>query len=243
MKEQKSAPATGEHKLKELANAPESVGEQKPEKLANAWGLPDVVRKVQSHSRGMLDEHLYRKSSVLVPLLLNEKGNVAVLFEKRAHKVRQPGDICFPGGKLDAGDANAWEAARRETSEELRIPKESIHWVSELDYLIHHDRSIVYPYTGMIHGYHRFDPNPDEVAEVFCIELDELLQAKAEYHQLSFKPDPDATFPFHLIQNGANYSWRVSTFPTPFYYVGGRVIWGMTARILSHFLEIIRKES
>ncbi|MEB3100856.1 NUDIX hydrolase [Ferviditalea candida] len=246
MKKQQNTPTAGEHERKEPTDVPKAdlaAEEHKSEKLVDAWGMSEVIEKVQSHTRGMLDEHLYRKSSVLVPLLLNEKGKLSVLFEKRAHKVKQPGDICFPGGRIEAGDNSAWETAVRETSEELRIQREDVQWIGDLDYLVHHDRSIIYPYVGLIHGQDKFEPNPDEVAEVFCIELEELLQARVEHYQLTFRPEPDVNFPYHLIHNGVNYSWRMSASQTPFYRIGERVIWGMTARILKHFIEVVNKAS
>ncbi|WP_288160786.1 NUDIX hydrolase, partial [Streptococcus pneumoniae] len=71
------------------------------------------------------------KAAVLVPLV-QVNGEWHILFEVRSLIMRkQPGDISFPGGKLD-GSETAQEAALRETHEELGIPPESVEILGQL---------------------------------------------------------------------------------------------------------------
>ena len=73
------------------------------------------------------------------------------------------------------------------------------------------------------------------------IDLEQLLVMKPLVHEIRLKPIPDEDFPYHLIPNGVNYPWREGRVQQIFYEWDGKVIWGLMARILAHFLEIIRK--
>lgn len=55
--------------------------------------------------------------SVLMPFVTTENGD-ALLLEIRSDNVKQPGEICFPGGRIESGETPA-ETAVRETCEEL----------------------------------------------------------------------------------------------------------------------------
>ena len=66
------------------------------------------------------------KYAVLLPLVKKEDG-IHILFEERALTLnRQPGDICFPGGKVDFEDVNEEYTAIRETIEELGLKRDDI---------------------------------------------------------------------------------------------------------------------
>src|SRR5690625_6241933 len=75
----------------------------------------------------------------------------------------QPGDICFPGGKIDQSDRTAKHTAIRETSEELGIPATHIYDIIPLDYIVSHFGRIIYPYMGRVINYGQMSPNPYEV--------------------------------------------------------------------------------
>ena len=57
--------------------------------------------------------------AVLIPWVKKEDGD-ALLLEVRSEKVKQPGEVCFPGGRVEPGETTA-EAAVRETCEELGL--------------------------------------------------------------------------------------------------------------------------
>ncbi len=84
---------------------------------------------------GMIDEEQYRKYAVLIPLI-NTVDGYDVLFEVRSSKLRhQPREICFPGGRMEAGESSQ-VAAVRETMEELLLPKENISVIAPMDIFI-----------------------------------------------------------------------------------------------------------
>lgn len=185
----------------------------------------------------------YFKAAVLVPLL-ELGGKSQVLFEFRAsHLPVQPGEISFPGGRVNRGESYR-QAAIRETMEELGLEREQIEVFGELDYMISPFNLIIYPFVGWLKNISTLEDikfSKDEVAEVFTVPLDFLLHQNPEAHSLEIHPHPAKDFPFYLIQNGENYNWRKGQYPVYFYKYNDYIIWGITARILHNFLEIYRK--
>ena len=74
--------------------------------------------------------------AVLVPLVEGEEG-LELLFEVRAATLsRQPGEVCFPGGRMERGETPA-ACALRESWEELAIPPARVELLAELDWVVH----------------------------------------------------------------------------------------------------------
>lgn len=196
-------------------------------------------KALHQRKRGLIGKH--QKTAVLVPLVLLADGNTGVLFEERAHTMRrQPGEISFPGGYFEESDALEEETAIRETSEELGIDRNDIEVLGALDVFAASTSLLVYPYVGWVSSYPRLNPNPDEVERVFTVELHRLLHFVPQVYRVPLRPHPPSDFPYHLIPNGRNYAWRSSQTEQWFYELDNRVIWGLTARILTHFLELLR---
>jgi len=208
----------------------------------NGQWLKRMERLLAERQRQILDEHLYVRSSVLLPLVEynNEPG---LLFEVRAHHLkRQPGEICFPGGRVDAADPDDAAAAVRETCEELGLDRSQVQLLGPLDVLVGAFPLMIAPFVGRI-PLEAVSPNPDEVAEVFVVPLRQLYAMKPQRFDVPFQARPTDDFPFHLIPGGRQYKWRTYVLPEYFYFYEGKVIWGLTARILRHFLELTRPEA
>ncbi|MBS4216081.1 MULTISPECIES: NUDIX hydrolase [Neobacillus] len=204
--------------------------------------LEAILAKLKEHTPEILGSKKFSKYAVMVPLVL--KGDeVHVLFEVRSLQLkRQPGEICFPGGKIDSHDEDAEAAAIRETNEELRIDREEISKVYPLDYMVSPFGMIIYPYAGFIKNLEKVNPNPSEVGEVFTVPLSFFFEKEPEIYHIEFKMEPEKNFPFDLIVGGENYNWRARGMEEYFYLYEDKVIWGLTARILAHFIELIRGE-
>lgn len=175
-----------------------------------------------------------KRSSVII-LLVKIKDETYVLFEVRAKVLNsQPGDICFPGGRID-GDERPKEAAIREICEELGIHNITI--VNELDTVVRFDNIIIHPFLGIIEDINEIKLNESEVDHVFYVPLDYLLKHK--YLEINSKVvvNRPKDFPYHLIVNGENYKFREAIYRSLFYKFEDYNIWGITAEILNDFLS------
>ncbi|MFE8696202.1 NUDIX hydrolase [Cytobacillus sp. FJAT-53684] len=201
--------------------------------------IQEIMTKLSNRTPTILGKERFSKYSVLVPLI-QEKGELHVLFEIRSHQLRrQPGEVCFPGGRLDETDRDELHTAFRETSEELGISEKNIQLISPLDYMISPFGTIIYPFAGFIENHEEIRPNVSEVDQVFTVPLSFLKETKPEIFQVHFKAEPEKDFPLNQIPGGENYNWQTRKMDECFYYYEDKVIWGMTARILKHFIEII----
>ena len=79
-----------------------------------------------------------------------------------------------------------------------------------------------------------------EVEEVFTVPVNWLLNHEPYMHLIAMEPVPSADFPFEKIMNGTQYQWRSRAMEEWFYEYEQYTIWGLTARILKHFVEIIK---
>jgi coenzyme A diphosphatase NUDT7 len=202
--------------------------------------LDSVLIKLNGHTPKILGSERFSKYAVLLPLLTKEDG-LHLLFEVRSLELRrQPGEICFPGGRIDAQDLDEQGAAIRETVEELGINKQDITNVFPLDYMISPFGMILYPFVGNINSPEKIKPSPAEVGEIFTVPLSFFIHNEPEIYRVALKAEPSENFPFDLIPGGEKYNWRARVMEEYFYRYGDKTIWGLTARILAHFIELIQ---
>lgn len=182
----------------------------------------------------------YIISSVLLPIIDVDK-EPHLLFEVRSHQLKsQPGEICFPGGKVDA-DETLRKSAVRETIEELNIKAENIEIIGKLDPVVTTFNMIIYPFCAFLQNIKLEDINysTDEVDSIFTVPIKEIISQKPLLHRLKVTTTPDENFPFHLISQGEDYSWKANDYYVYFYKYKEKVIWGITAKILKNFLDIL----
>ncbi|PKM75958.1 MAG: coenzyme A pyrophosphatase [Firmicutes bacterium HGW-Firmicutes-15] len=197
------------------------------------------IEDLRGRKPNILEHELANKSAVLLPLVKVQE-ETCILFEKRSSLLRlQPGEICFPGGGIESSDRGTAIAAVRETCEELGLVTEDVELIAPLDIMVTPFNAIIYPYVGYIKDCSKIQVNRDEVEEVFYVPVNFLLKNKPIFKKLSVKMDVPADFPFELIPHGKNYPFREASYPQHFYIWKDRVIWGMTARILNHFLNLL----
>lgn len=123
--------------------------------------------------------------------------------------------------------------------EELLVIPEQLTILGATD-ILHNRNLIIYPYVGILSDY-KDTFHTDEVSEVFRVPLSFFLQTQPERHYVDVVMQPEEGFPYHLIQGGRNYQWRTSKTEELFYQYEGHVIWGLTARIIREFCEIIKE--
>lgn len=205
-----------------------------------------VLEKLRAESLknrhpGVIGEENFYKTAVLVPLVHNEAGELCVLLEKRALTLRrQAGEICFPGGMIDAEDANPREAALRECCEELGLARADIEYLFPLDLLITPFNLKLHPYVGYIAELRKVMPSPAEVDSILLPPVQWLLAHPPLEKFVPVNMQPGEDYPYHLIPGGRDYPWFAGQYPHLFFEWEGEIIWGLTARILNHFLQLIK---
>lgn len=200
----------------------------------------DIERIFSGNKVGM--EDFFNEFSVLLPVV-EKSGRLYVLYELRArHMDVQPGEICFPGGKIELGESPQ-ECALRETWEEIGIPEEKIKVVSQLDMMVNYSNVAMYAFLGVVEesALDELVLNPDEVEEVFLVPIEWLMENEPTIYWTSVVPHPPEDFPYDKVTGGEPYKWRHGKAPVPVYpEFGDKVIWGFTGRITKRFTDTIK---
>ena len=163
-----------------------------------------------------------------------------MLFEVRADTLeRQPGEVCFPGGRMEPGETPV-QCALRETFEELSIPPEKIRLLGRLDFIAHRASFLMQPVLGLVDATALADmrPSPAEVDQVFFVPLSHLLEAEPIVYEYDLIPTPAESFPYELIGIPRDYQWQLGHENVPVYPWQGRAIWGLTGRITRNLIQI-----
>jgi 8-oxo-dGTP pyrophosphatase MutT (NUDIX family) len=141
-----------------------------------------------------------------------------IFTERRADLRRHAGEISFPGGRQDEGDADLAATALREAQEEIALDAAAVELVGALPPVSTFVTGYrVHPFVGLVAHPAELglEPNPSEVETVLTLSL-EVLRDGYEMRRLVRRG-----IPIH----------------TPTYEVEGQLIWGATARILGDLLE------
>jgi len=166
---------------------------------------------------------------------VEKDGETCVLFECRSSKLEdQPGDICFPGGVLEAGETPE-ETVIRETCEELLVSPEQLTLTARLS-PFRNGNLVMYPFVGRLRDYNG-SFSTAECAEVFTVPVSWFAEHEPECHMLEWAPKESESFPYGLINGGKGYAWRKHTHSYYFYHYQGRIIWGFTARLLRAWIH------
>jgi 8-oxo-dGTP pyrophosphatase MutT (NUDIX family) len=166
-------------------------------------------RRGQAVPRGSLP------SAVLLAIVAGNRGPSLILIERAAGGVHG-GQIAFPGGKREAGDASLAETALREAREEIGLDPASVEVLGLLSPLaITVSRFLVQPVVGFVAEEPALRPNPGEVASIIEVPLAELLRPESRQER--------------AIPVGGD------SLLVPCYAFGEALVWGATAMILSEF--------
>jgi len=196
--------------------------------------------RLTHHMPEIIDWDMYKQNVVLIPIL-ETKQEPLVLFEVRSHNlVSQPGEVCFPGGKIEENESPL-DAVLRETSEELLISEGDIDIICPLHTYTSPYQLLVHSYLGILKNYHGTFA-VDEVLEVFSVPLKYFMTTKPRKYFHTIHLQPEEGFPYDLIPGGKEYPWHSGKYEICFYEYEGHVIWGITAKIMKAAVELFKRE-
>lgn len=196
--------------------------------------IEEIRNKIKNNQHYINGWERMKRSSIIIPLV-KINNEVFILFEVRAKKLNsQPGDICFPGGKIDNNETPK-KAALRELFEELGI--KNIEIIKELDTVVRYDGIIIHPYLGIINNIEEININESEVDHVFYVPLNYLLEHTPLEVNSKINIERSEDFPYDLIVNKKKYKFREANHRSLFYKYENYNIWGITAEMLKNFLE------
>lgn len=160
-------------------------------------------------------------AAVLVPIVLHPAPTI-LLTRRTAHLAAHAGQVSFPGGRIDPGDADAVAAAFREAEEEVGLARAAIETLSCLPVHLTGTGYAITPVVGLVTPPFVLRPDPGEVAEAFEIPLAGVLDPAGPY-------EAEAEFRGRLR--------RFWVIPDERHY-----IWGATAAILVNLARVLRGE-
>lgn len=162
-------------------------------------------------------------AAVLVPLVLHPRPTV-LLTERTAHLSTHSGQIAFPGGRVDPEDRDASATALREAYEEVGLEPGQVEVLGQLPAYETGTAFIVTPVVALVQPGVLYRPNPHEVADVFEVPLDFLLDPAHHRHHRFVWQEQEREWLSMPYQDGAKE----------------RYIWGATAGMLRNFYRFMR---
>lgn len=158
-------------------------------------------------------------AAVLVPVVTRGDDLSVLLTQRTAHLKDHPGQISFPGGRTEPGDAGVVDTALREVHEEIGVAPDRIRIVGFLEPMAVVTGFVVTPVVGFVSPDYSLVLDRFEVEEAFEVPLEFLLDAS----------------------NRVPTRRRIRGVEARFfeYHYDGRRIWGATAVMLKTFTDLI----
>lgn len=156
-----------------------------------------------------------------VLVAITDRPEPGVILTQRTDTMRRhPGQVAFPGGRIDPEDADAAAAALREAEEEIALPRDAVEVIGSADLYLTVTGYSVTPVIGVIAPDLDYHPNEAEVADVFEVPLAFVLD------------------PANHIQATAEWQGRTRSYYEINWH--DRRIWGATAAMMVNLSRRLR---
>jgi len=166
-----------------------------------------------------------RLSAVLVPVIEAEDGPSVILTRRAQHLRNHRGEVSFPGGRVEPNETIV-EAALREAEEEIQLPRTLVNPLGTLESLpTVASNSFITPVVGTVSPIPQLVANRGEVERIFMVPLQELI-----------RPDTYRNEWWRVQRISENDELHIH-----FFELDDETIWGATARMLHHMLDIITR--
>jgi 8-oxo-dGTP pyrophosphatase MutT (NUDIX family) len=158
-------------------------------------------------------------AAVLIPLVERDTGLTVLLTQRSETLKDHAGQISFPGGRIEPGDRDERDAALREAEEEIGLSPTAVRLIGRLDTYVTRTGFRVEPLVGLLTPPLSLRPDPHEVAEIFEVSLDFLVDPANRRRDS------------HIFEGSERFFWAIPH--------EGRYIWGATAGMLINLAEVL----
>lgn len=188
----------------------------------NAHSIKTVFQTTDDLCSGMSHSNL-TPAAVLIPLYQDGREWFILLTLRTDQVENHKGQVSFPGGAADKTDKTPVDTALRETFEETGIPPQKVQILGQMSPLVSSSGFLIFPVIGKIEWPIALIPAENEVKRIFSVPLKWLAEPGNQEERL------------YMRQNGIQ---EMVIFYKPF---DGEIIWGITARIIVDFLNLLQK--
>ena len=170
------------------------------------------------------EQSMVKQSSVLI-LLFPENGHLYICLTRRPATMKHhPGQISFPGGKVEKDDLSAEITALREAKEEVGVDPSSLEILGKLsDLYVEVSQFSIQPFLAWADQRPDFSINSEEVEELILLPVDAIVRNE--------------------IIDETELETTIGRLKIKFYPFEDKIIWGATAMILSELIEILKREN
>lgn len=159
----------------------------------------------------------FKPAAVLVPIVLRDEAPSVILTRRASHLKKHAGQISFPGGRAEEEDGSVIRTALRESEEEIGLDPSLVEVIGALSTYVTVTHYSVVPVVGLVEPKFDLTPEEGEVAEIFEVPLQFLLDRSNHQKHSGF-------------HNGIERFWYAM--PYDDYY-----IWGATAGMIKDLSE------
>lgn len=190
--------------------------------LRDSLGMARGAAVTEADWAELIEQTTHRPAAVLVPLVVRASGPTVLLTRRTDHLHHHPGQISFPGGRVEEGDEGPVDTALRETEEEIGLDRSRVELLGTLPDYLTGTGFCVTPVVGLVHLPFELKLDAFEVAEAFEVPLAHFLD------------------PAHHQRHSLEYQGRVRHFHAMPY--NQHYIWGATAGIIMSLYRLLREQ-